>query len=113
MSQREEFKLNTPESVAADADAMEVTRMWWSKGEPVMSIMPAFSDPLVYGEMLAQAARHMAHAYALRKGHNEREAYMRILQGMNAVIKADNVETVTEPPRTTSSLITSPKGASQ
>ena len=97
MSQKEEFKLTTPDSVAADADAIEVTRMWWSKGEPVMSIMPAFNDPAKYGELLAIAARHMAHGYAVRKGHDEREAYFRILTGLNAVIKADNLETVTEP----------------
>ena len=49
MTQREEFKLETPDSVAADPDAIEVTRMWWSKCEPVMSIMPAFNDPAKYG----------------------------------------------------------------
>ena len=97
MTQREEFKLETPDSVAADPDAMEVTRMWWSKGEPVMSIMPAFNDPAKYGELLAYAARHMAHGYAVRKGHNERDAYNRILQGLSEVIKADNVQTVPEP----------------
>ncbi len=99
MSQREEFKIETPESVASDADAIEVIRMWWSRNEPVMAIMPAFNDPAKFGEMLAQAARHMGHAYAVRKGHDERQAYMRILEGMNAVIKADNVQTITEPPK--------------
>ena len=99
MSQREEFKIETPESVASDGDAIEITRMWWSRGEPVMSIMPAFNDPAKYGEMLAQAAKHMAHAYAVRKGQDERQAYFRILEGLNAVIKADNVQTITEPPK--------------
>jgi len=108
VSQREEFKLTTPDSVASDADAIEVTRMWWSRNEPVMAIMPAFNDPAKYGEMLAQAARHMGHAYAVRKGLDERQAYHRILEGMNAVIKADNLETITEPPVAASS-----KGASQ
>jgi hypothetical protein len=103
VSQREEFKIEVPESVATDADAIEVVRMWWSRNEPVMSIMPAFNDPAKFGEMLAQAARHMGHAYAVRKGHDERQAYFRILEGMNSVIKADNVQTITE----------SPKGASQ
>ena len=102
MSQREEFRIETPESVAADPDAIEVTRMWWSRNEPVMSIMPAFNDPAKYGEMLAQAAKHMGHAYAVRKGVDERTAYFRILEGMNAVIKADNVQTQTEPFKTNS-----------
>jgi len=97
MSKSEEHQLKTPESVAADAEAIEILRMWWSKGEPVMSVKPAFNDPLQFGQMLAYAARHMAHGYAVRHGHNEREAYHRILQGLSDVIKADNVQTVAEP----------------
>lgn len=97
MSEPDEFKLTTPDSVAADPQAVELTRMWWSKGEPVMAIKPAFSDPKQYGALLAIAARHMAHGYAVRHGHDEREAYHRILQGLGEVIKADNVETVAEP----------------
>ena len=49
------------------------------------------------GEMLAIAARHMAHGYAVRHGHDERQAYNRILQGMSDVIKANNTRTVAEP----------------
>ena len=97
MSEREEHQLKTPESVAADEGAIEIIRMWWSKGEPVMSVKPTFNDPARFGELLAIAARHMAHGYALRHGHNEREAYNRILQGLSEVVKADNVQTVAEP----------------
>lgn len=97
MSEPDEFKLTTPDSVAADPTAIEIIRMWWSKNEPVMAIKPAFSDPAQFGALLAIAAKHMAHGYAVRHGHNEREAYNRILQGMSDVIKADNVQTVTEP----------------
>ena len=97
MSQPEEFQLTTPESVAADAEAVEIIRMWWSKNEPVMSVKPAFNDPAQFGQLLAIAARHMAHGYAVRHGHNEREAYNRILQGLSDTIKADNIQTVAEP----------------
>ena len=97
MSEPSEFQLTTPESVAADPQAIEILRMWWSKDEPVMSVKPAFNDPIKFGELLAYAARHMAHAYAERHGHNEREAYNRILQGLSQVVKADNVQTVAEP----------------
>jgi len=97
MSQPEDFQLNTPDSVAADADAIEILRMWWSKNEPVMSVKPAFNDPIQFGQMLAYAAKHMAHGYAVRHGHDERQAYQRILQGLSDVIKADNVQTVAEP----------------
>lgn len=97
MSERPEFQLTTPDSVAADADAVEILRMWWSKGEPVMSIKPAFNEPEQFGRMLAVAARHMAHGYRVRHGHDEKQAYDRILLGLTEVIKADNVQTVAEP----------------
>jgi hypothetical protein len=97
MSEREEHQLTAPDSVAADADAIEILRMWWSKDEPVMAVKPAFNDPLKFGELLAYAARHMAHGYAVRHGHDEKQAYNRILQGLTDVIKADNVRTVAEP----------------
>jgi len=92
-----EFELKTPDSVAADDEAVEIIRMWWSKNEPVMSVKPAFNDPAQFGELLAIAARHMAHGYAVRHGHNEKEAYNRILQGLSDTIKANNVQTVAEP----------------
>ncbi len=94
---KDEHKLTTPDSVAADAEAIEILRMWWSKDEPVMAVKPAFNDPLQFGQMLAYAARHMAHGYAVRHGHSEAEAYNRILQGLSEVIKADNTRTVSEP----------------
>ena len=97
MSEASEFLLTTPDSVAADPQAIEILRIWWSKNEPVMAVKPAFDDPIKFGELLAYAARHMAHGYALRHGHNEREAYNRILQGLSEVVKADNVQTVAEP----------------
>ncbi|CAN5292460.1 hypothetical protein BH09PSE1_BH09PSE1_22090 [soil metagenome] len=97
MSEPAEFLLTVPDSVAADPDAIEVIRMWWSGGEPVMSVKPAFTDPIKFGELLAIAARHMAHGYAVRHGHDEKAAYNRILQGLSEVIKADNVATVAEP----------------
>lgn len=104
MSENPEFQLTMPESVADDPEAIEILRMWWSKDEPVMSVKPAFNDPIKFGELLAYAARHMAHGYAVRHGHNEREAYNRILQGLSDVVKADNVRTVAEP-------IMQPKGS--
>jgi len=97
MSQKPEFQLTTPDSVAADEGAIELLRMWWSKDEPVMAVMPGFKDPIQFGHMLAYAAKHMAHGYAVRHGHDERQAYQRILQGLSDVIKADNVQTVAEP----------------
>ena len=97
MSESAEFELAVPDSVAADADAVELLRMWWSNNEPVMSVKPAFADPIKFGELLAYAARHMAHGYGVRHGHDETAAYNRILEGISEVVKADNVRTVAEP----------------
>jgi len=97
MSQNEDFQLKTPDSVAADTEAVEILRMWWSKGEPVMSVKPAFNDPAQFGQMLAYAAKHMAHGYAVRHGHDERQAHNRILQGLSDTLKSGGVQTVVEP----------------
>lgn len=91
-----EFQLTTPDSVASDPQAIEFTRMWWSRGEPVMSIKPAFNDPRQYGQMLALAAKHMAHGYAVRHGHDERKAYNAILEGFSEILKRTDVQTVVE-----------------
>jgi len=92
----DEFLMKTPDSVASDPDAIEFTRMWWSRGEPVMSVKPAFDDPRTYGQMLAYAAKHMAHGYAVRHGMDEKQAYSKILAGISDVLQSPGVETVTE-----------------
>ncbi|HYC74748.1 DUF5076 domain-containing protein [Brevundimonas sp.] len=96
MTEPADHQLKTPASVAADPDAIEVLRMWWSNREPVMSIKPAFSDPAMFGRMLAYAATHMAHGYKVRHGMDERAAYNQILTGMSDALKAQNVQTVVE-----------------
>ena len=97
MSEPEEHQLKTPDSVAADPEAIEILRMWWTNQEPVMSIKPAFSDPAMFGRMLAYAATHMAHGYKVRHGLDERMAYNQILAGLSDAIKAQNIQTVAEP----------------
>ena len=96
MSQPEEFQLKTPDSVAADPEAVEFVRMWWSKGEPVMALKPAFNDPRQFGQMLAIAAKHMAHGYAVRHGHDEKQAYNRILAGVSDMLNGATIQTVVE-----------------
>ncbi|QYC11543.1 DUF5076 domain-containing protein [Brevundimonas nasdae] len=97
MTDPAEFTLTVPDSVAADPQAIELLRMWWSKEEPVMAVKPAFDDPIHFGRLLAYAARHMAHGYAVRHGHDEKAAYHRILEGLSEVVKSDNVSTIVEP----------------
>lgn len=96
MSEAEEHQLKTPASVADDGEAVEIIRIWWSKGEPVMSVKPAFNDPRQFGRVLAMAAHHMAHAYKVRHGHDEKQAYNKILAGISDVLTGPGVATVVE-----------------
>jgi len=96
MSEPEEHQLVTPDSVASDAAAIEILRIWWSRGEPVMAIKPAFNDPRQFGQVLAYAARHMAHGYNVRHGHDEKQAYNKILAGISDVLNGPDVQTLTE-----------------
>lgn len=96
MSEPEEHQLVTPDSVASDAAAIEILRIWWSRGEPVMAIKPAFNDPRQFGQVLAYAARHMAHGYKVRHGHDEKQAYNKILAGISDVLNGPDVQTLTE-----------------
>ena len=96
MSERPEHQLTTPASVAADPDAVEILRIWWSKGEPVMVIKPAFNDPRQFGQVLAQAAQHMARAYQVRHGMEEKQAYSKILAGVSDVLNGPGAQTIVE-----------------
>lgn len=96
MSEPEEHQLVTPDSVASDAAAIEILRIWWSRGEPVMAIKPAFNDPRQFGQVLAYAARHMAHGYNVRHGHDEKQAYSKILAGISDVLNGPEVGTIAE-----------------
>ncbi|MDP1528445.1 MAG: DUF5076 domain-containing protein [Rhodoferax sp.] len=96
MSEPVENQLTTPDSVASDAAAIEILRIWWSRGEPVMAIKPAFNDPRQFGQVLAYAARHMAHGYNVRHGHDEKTAYNKILAGISDVLNGPGVETIAE-----------------
>ena len=100
MSEASEFQLKTPASVAADSEAVEILRIWWSKGEPVMVIKPAFNDPRQFGQVLALAAKHMAHGYKVRHDQDEKQAYNKILAGISDVLNGPGVETVVEEPAT-------------
>ena len=98
MSEADDFQLKTPACVAADPEAIEILRIWWSKGEPVMSIKPAFNDPRQFGQVLAMAAKHMAHGYHVRHDHDEKQAYNKILAGISDVLNGPGVTTVVEEP---------------
>lgn len=92
-----EFQIRTPDSVMNDPDAVEMLRFWWSRGEPVMAIKPAFEDPARYGAMLAIAARNIAHVYHQSRGDDEAQTYRAVLKGLNEALKGPGYETIAEP----------------
>ena len=91
-----EFQLTVPDSVASDPDAVEMLRFWWSRGEPVMAIKPAFEDPRAYGSILAIAARNIAHVYHAAKGLDEDETYRQVLSGLDAALGGPGFKTIAE-----------------
>ena len=98
MSEAPEFQLTVPDSVAADPQAVEIMRVWWSKKEPVMSLKPAFADPTHFGVMLAHAARSMAFVYGKQKGLDEENAYKAILVGLQKSLAGPAYKTFAETP---------------
>ncbi len=95
-SEPREFQLTVPDSVASDPDAVEMLRLWWSRGEPVMAIKPAFEDPKAYGGMLAIAARNIAHVYHMSKGLDEDATYRQVLSGLQAALSGPGFQTIAE-----------------
>lgn len=93
----DEFRIRTPDSVANDPQALELLRFWWSRGEPVMAIMPAFEDPARYGTMLAIAARNIAHVYHQARGVDEGDTYRAVLKGLNEALGSPGFHTIAEP----------------
>ncbi|MDP3403057.1 MAG: DUF5076 domain-containing protein [Brevundimonas sp.] len=93
---RSEFQLTVPDSVASDPEAVELMRLWFSRGEPVMSIMPAFEKPGTYGELLAIAARNIAYVYHVQKGLDEEATYRLILSGLKQSLEGPGYRTVAE-----------------
>ncbi len=91
-----DFQLKTPDSVASDPDAVEMLRFWWSRGEPVMAIKPAFDDPTAYGGMLAVAARNIAYVYHASKGLDEEATYRQIITGLQQALDGPGYKTVAE-----------------
>ena len=93
-----DFALVTPSDVASDPQAVEIMRLWWSRGVPVMTLKPAFNDPTKFGETLAQAARHMSRVYEMQRGMNAEESYRAILKGLEQTLAGPEFDTLTEQP---------------
>ncbi len=63
-------ELPAPPQAFSDA-AQEVVRAWVVDGGLHVSMMKSFDDPMVWGVMLADVARHAARIYAQEDGRTE------------------------------------------
>ena len=62
-----------PPPQAFSAEAQEVLRAWVVDGGLHVSMMRSFDDPMVWGVLLADVARHAARIYAGEDGRGEDE----------------------------------------
>jgi hypothetical protein len=62
-----------PPPQAFSTEAQEVLRAWIVDGGLHVSMMKSFDDPMVWGVLLADVARHAARIYAQEDGKSEDE----------------------------------------
>lgn len=83
-----ERSLAIPPAAQRDKKSFEVMRVWVAeKGQHVSIQTGAWEDPYAWGIVLADLARHIAHADQLQNKKSEPEAFLaRLLEGFQAEI---------------------------
>ncbi len=78
-------ELVIPESTSTDPNAREILRAWVANGSlPVSLSADAWEDPVSWGVVLADLAKHVAKSYHLQKQVDETEVLNRIKAVMDA-----------------------------
>ncbi len=78
-------ELIVPPAAEADADAIEVVRVWVAQGGQHVSInVGAWEDPMAWGIVLADLAGHLANAYQQESGLDRKETLRKIRNLFNA-----------------------------
>jgi uncharacterized protein DUF5076 len=86
--------LDVPPAVERDKAAFEVLRVWVAeRGQHVSIRSGAWEDPAAWGVVLADLARHVAHAHHLKSRVNEEEFLGRVLESFY-----DEIEDPSEEP---------------
>lgn len=83
MPDTELHTLDVPPDVSDDG-GHEVLRAFVSQGGLSVALRRSFDDPLTWGILLADLARHAARIYASETEYEEADAMQRILQGLSA-----------------------------
>jgi hypothetical protein len=81
--------LDLPPAAARDKASFEVLRVWIAEqGQHVSIRSGAWEDPFAWGIVLADLARHIAHAHALQHPATDEDAFVeRLLEGFHAEIE--------------------------
>ena len=78
------FSLPQPDRIdgtAEDGSVLELARVWVCGGQPEIIVRPAFDDPKIMGQMLAELCWNFAHAYERRGGMSAFEALDKLREG--------------------------------
>jgi hypothetical protein len=87
----------SPPAQVRDKDAHEVLRLAIFESEPYFALKRGFDDPVAWGVLFAEAARHVSRAYGHERLFTETEAISRIRTAFNEAISAPvNPQHVTE-----------------
>lgn len=83
-----EKHLSIPDVAQRDKASFEVLRVWIAEqGQHVSIRSGAWEDPFAWGIVLADLARHIAHAHELQDDKIDSEAFLeRLLEGFHAEI---------------------------
>jgi hypothetical protein len=87
--------LTIPPVAERDKKSFEVFRVWIAEeGQHVSIRCGAWEDPLAWGVVLADLARHIAHAHSLHDKSIDKDEFLeRLLEGFNA-----EIDTATDEP---------------
>jgi hypothetical protein len=86
-------QLAIPDAALRDAKSYEIARVWVAeKAEHVSLLIGTWDDPVAWGIVLADLARHVANGYAQDKGLERSETLQRIRSAMIAELEGPTDE---------------------
>ncbi len=78
-------ELEAPPGAAQDTEAVEISRVWVSEGGLEVSLrLGVFEDPAAWGVLLADLARHVAHAHQQLDGSDAEQTLGLIRDALEA-----------------------------
>jgi hypothetical protein len=78
-------QLQIPETALRDDRSYEIARVWVAeKAQHVSLLVGTWEDPVAWGIVLADLARHIANGYSQDKGLDKTETLQRIRSSINA-----------------------------